>query len=76
MATVLIVEDDPVMIRGLEDNFRMTVTTCSPRATVLRVGNDVEGAADLVILDFMLLESTAMKSARASGKGLDMPYLC
>lgn len=55
MATVLIVEDDPTMVRGLEDNFRMTgydvlVARDGPQA----LETTLKERPDLIILDIML----------------------
>jgi len=55
MATVLIVEDDPVMIRGLEDNFRMTgYDVLTARDGPQGLETTLKERPDLVILDIML----------------------
>ncbi len=55
MATVLIVEDDPTMIRGLEDNFRMTgYDVLTARDGRQGLETTLKERPDLVILDIML----------------------
>lgn len=55
MATVLIVEDDPVMIRGLEDDFRTTgYDVLTARDGPQGLETTLKERPDLVILDIML----------------------
>jgi DNA-binding response OmpR family regulator len=55
MATVLIVEDDPVLRRGLEDNFRIRgYDTLTARDGNEGLDNALKVRPDLIILDIML----------------------
>jgi DNA-binding response OmpR family regulator len=55
MGTVLIVEDDPVLRRGLEDNFRYKgYDTLSARDGAEGLENALKEKPDLIILDVML----------------------
>lgn len=77
MATVLIVEDDPVMMRGLEDNFRMTgynvLTACDgPQG----LETTLKERPDLVILDVMLPGINGYEVCSGiREKDLDMPII-
>lgn len=55
MGTVLIVEDDPVLRRGLEDNFRVKgYDTLTARDGTEGLDNALKERPDLIILDVML----------------------
>ena len=55
METVLIVEDDPTMRRGLEDNFKMKgYDTLIARDGVEGLESALKDRPDLIILDVML----------------------
>ena len=77
MSTVLIVEDDPTMRRGLKDNFEMK------GYYVLNAADGKEGLEtalkekpDLVILDIMLPEMNGYEvCSHVREKGLDMPII-
>lgn len=77
MATVLIVEDDPAMMRGLEDNFRMTgydvLTACDgPQG----LETTLKERPDLVILDVMLPGINGYEVCSGiREKDLDMPII-
>ncbi len=76
--TVLIIEDDPVLLRGLKDNFEAQ----QYRVQLARDG--VEGltavlanpAPDLVLLDIMLPKTNGYQICRTvRSKGLEMPII-
>jgi DNA-binding response OmpR family regulator len=75
--TVLIVEDDPAMLRGLKDNFefegyRVVATGDGERGLAAAV----DGRPDLVILDLMLPKVNGYEICRLVRQaGLDMPII-
>jgi DNA-binding response OmpR family regulator len=75
--TVLIVEDDPAMLRGLKDNFefegyRVITTGDGERGLAAAV----DDRPDLVILDIMLPKVNGYEICRLVRKaGLDMPII-
>jgi DNA-binding response OmpR family regulator len=75
--TVLIVEDDPAMLRGLKDNFEFEgyrVLTAGDGERGLEAA--VDDRPDLVILDIMLPKINGYEICRLVRKaGLDMPIL-
>jgi len=75
--TVLIIEDDPAMLRGLTDNFRMEgyrVETASDGEDGLRLAFD--GRPDLIVLDIMLPKVNGYEICRLVRKeGLTMPVI-
>jgi len=77
MATVLIVEDDPVMIRGLEDNFRMTgYEVLTARDGPQGLETTLKERPDLVILDIMLPGINGYEVCSGiREKDLDMPII-
>lgn len=77
MATVLIVEDDPVMIRGLEDNFRMTgYDVLTARDGPQGLETTLKERPDLVILDIMLPGINGYEVCSGiREKDLDMPII-
>ena len=76
-ATVLIVEDDPTLLRGLKDNFARrgySVHTASDGNTGLRLA--LEEEVDLVVLDVMLPGINGYEICRQiRAAELDMPIL-
>jgi DNA-binding response OmpR family regulator len=75
--TVLIVEDDAAMLRGLKDNFEFEgyrVVTAADGERGLAAA--VDGRPDLVVLDIMLPKVNGYEICRLVRKaGLDMPIL-
>ena len=76
-ASVLIIEDDPAMLRGLKDNFESQ----SFRVHLARDGREGLSAAlanppDLLLLDIMLPGTNGYEICRAvRAKGLEMPII-
>ncbi len=77
METVLIIEDDSTMLRGLRDNFAYTgynVVTAADGEAGLNAALDA--APDLIILDIMLPEINGYEICRLIRKEkLDMPII-
>ena len=77
METVLIIEDDPTMLRGLEDNFNLKgyrVKTARDGEQGLNAALDVK--PDLIILDIMLPKINGYEICRLVRKEkLDMPII-
>ena len=77
METVLIIEDDPTMLRGLEDNFTFAgynVITTSDGEAGLNAALDAN--PDLIILDIMLPKINGYEICRLIRKeNLDMPII-
>ena len=77
MSTVLIVEDDPTMLRGLTDNFEMKgyyVLTARDGPSGLETA--LKEKPDLIILDIMLPEMNGYEvCSHVREKGLDMPII-
>jgi len=77
METVLIVEDDAVMLRGLKDNFAYagyTVLTASDGEAGLETA--LEAAPDLIVLDIMLPKVNGYEICRLLRKEkLQMPII-
>jgi DNA-binding response OmpR family regulator len=77
MRTVLIVEDDPAMLRGLEDNFKMKgyyVLTAMDGEKALATA--LKEKPDLILLDIMLPEMNGYEvCSHVREKGLDMPII-
>ena len=75
--TVLIIEDDPTMLRGLKDNFEFKgyrVKTATDGEQGLEAALDA--TLDLVILDIMLPKINGYEICRLVRKeGLDMPII-
>ena len=75
--TILIIEDDPTMLRVLHDNFEFSgyaVRTASDGEQGLRVASDVQ--PDLIVLDIMLPKINGYEICRQIRKdGLDMPII-
>ena len=75
--TVLIVEDDAAMLRGLKDNFEFAgynVTTASDGEAGLEAA--IDGKPNLVILDIMLPKVNGYEICRLVRKhGLEMPII-
>ena len=77
MPRILIVDDEPAMVRGLEDNLRFE------GYQTLSAANGREGLAlallegpDLILLDVMMPEMSGWDVLRALGKkGLDVPVI-
>jgi DNA-binding response OmpR family regulator len=77
MRTVLIVEDEPAMLRGLKDNFKMKgyyVLTAMDGQTAL--ATVLKEKPDLILLDIMLPEMNGYEvCSQVREKGLDMPII-
>jgi CheY-like chemotaxis protein len=77
MRAVLIVEDDPAMLRGLEDNFKMKgyyVLTAMDGVQALATA--LKEKPDLILLDIMLPEMNGYEvCSHVREKGLDMPII-
>ena len=75
--TVLIIEDDPTMLRGLKDNFAYTgyvVQTAADGEEGLNAA--LESRPDLIILDIMLPKINGYEVCRlVREQGLDMPII-
>jgi DNA-binding response OmpR family regulator len=75
--TVLIIEDDPTMLRGLKDNFEFkgfTVQTASDGEKGLDTALALK--PDLIILDIMLPKVNGYEICRViRGEGYDMPII-
>ena len=75
--TILIVEDDPAMLRGLKDNFEFEgygVLTAADGEKGLRLACDSK--PDLILLDIMLPKVNGYEICRLVRKeGLDMPII-
>jgi DNA-binding response OmpR family regulator len=77
MGTVLIVEDDPALRRGLEDNFRFkgydTLTACDGNEGL---ENALKARPDLIILDIMLPGIDGYEvCSHIRAENLDMPII-
>jgi len=74
---VLIVEDEPAMMRGLEDNFKMKgyyVLTAADGKTGLETA--LKERPDLILLDIMLPEINGYEvCSRIREKGFDVPII-
>ena len=74
---ILIVEDEPALLRGLKDTFVLkgcTVTTAADGETGLRLA--LEGEADLILLDIMLPKVNGYEICRTvRERGLEMPII-
>jgi len=77
METVLIIEDDPAMLRGLKDNFEQrgfSVLTAADGEKGLEAALDAK--PDLIILDIMLPKVNGYEICRlVRAEKLDMPIL-
>lgn len=75
--TVLIIEDDPAMLEGLEGNFEFegyTVGTASDGEEGLNAA--LEGRPDLIVLDIMLPKINGYEVCRlVRREGLDVPII-
>jgi DNA-binding response OmpR family regulator len=77
METILIIEDDPTMLRGLKDNFEFkgyTVVTASDGEAGLNAALDSK--PDLILLDIMLPKINGYEICRlVREQKLDMPII-
>ena len=77
METILIIEDDPTMLRGLKDNFEFkgyTVVTASDGEAGLNAALDCK--PDLILLDIMLPKINGYEICRLlREEKLDMPII-
>lgn len=75
--TILIIEDDPTMLRGLKDNFEFEgycVATASDGEKGLEAALSVK--PDLIVLDIMLPEVNGYEICRlVRAEGLDVPII-
>jgi two-component system alkaline phosphatase synthesis response regulator PhoP len=77
MARILIVDDEPEIVRGLEDNLRFegyaTSTATDGEAALTLAARE---APDLVILDLMMPKMSGWEVCRAlRAKGIDVPVI-
>ena len=77
MPRILIVDDEPAMVRGLEDNFRFegyqTLSAATGKDGLARA---LQEAPDLILLDIMMPEMSGWDVLRAlRQKGLDVPVI-
>lgn len=77
MRTVLIVEDEPAMVRGLEDNFKAkgyyVLTAMDGRQGLQKA---LQEKPDLILLDIMLPEMNGYEvCSHVREKGLEMPII-
>jgi DNA-binding response OmpR family regulator len=77
MARILIVDDEPEIVRGLEDNLRfegyVTSTATDGEAALTLAARE---APDLVILDLMMPKMSGWEVCRAlRAKGIDVPVI-
>src|SRR5687768_12597678 len=76
-ASVLIIEDDPALLRGLKDNFHAQgyrVRTCTDGEQALRML--LQNPPDLVLLDIMLPKMNGYEICRAArARELDVPII-
>ena len=75
--TVLIIEDDPTLLRGLKDNFQSKAyrvqTACDGEAGLAAALN---GGPDLILLDIMLPKMNGYEICRVvRERGLDVPII-
>ena len=74
---ILIVEDEPALLRGLKDTFALkgcTVTTAADGEAVLRLA--LEGETDLILPDIMLPKVNGYEICRTVREcGLEMPII-
>ncbi len=77
MPRILIVEDEPAMVRGLEDNFRFEgYQTLSSTSGKDGLALALREAPDLILLDIMMPEMSGWDVLRAlRQKGLDVPVI-
>ncbi len=77
METILIIEDDPSMLRGLKDNFEQrgfTVLTAADGEKGLEAA--LEATPDLIVLDIMLPKINGYEICRlVRAEKLDMPII-
>jgi len=75
--TILIIEDDPTMLRALKDNFEFadyTVKTVADGKQGLEAA--LNGDPDLIVLDIMLPDVNGYEICRqVRGRGLDVPII-
>ena len=77
MPRILIVDDEPAMVRGLEDNFRFEgYQTLSATTGKEGLALALREAPDLILLDIMMPEMSGWDVLRAlRQKGLDVPVI-
>ncbi len=77
MPRILIVDDEPEMVRGLEDNFRFEgYQTLAATTGKEGLALAVREAPDLILLDIMMPEVSGWDVLRAlRQKGLDVPVI-
>jgi DNA-binding response OmpR family regulator len=77
MKSVLIVEDDPTMLRGLTDNFQIKgYDVLTARDGKAGLTEALQQKPDLIILDIMLPEMNGFEvCSRVRESGLDMPII-
>ena len=77
MSRILVVEDDPAILRGLTDNLRAEsydVTTAAEGEIAFRMARD--GAFDLILLDVMLTKMSGFEVCRRlRAEGSNVPIL-
>src|SRR5947207_13171370 len=77
MAKILIVDDEPEIVRGLEDNLRFEgYQTASAANGEEALSLALSGAPDLVLLDVMMPRMSGWDVCRAlREKGVDVPII-
>jgi DNA-binding response OmpR family regulator len=75
--TVLIIEDDPTLLRGLRDNFEMRGYQVETAADGLAgVTTALDGAPDLIVLDIMLPKMNGYEICQAiRARDVDVPII-
>src|SRR5437899_5264607 len=77
MAKILIVDDEPEIVRGLEDNLRFEgYQTASAANGEDALALALSGAPDLILLDVMMPRMSGWEVCRAlRAKGVDVPVI-